>query len=142
MRIIGVVLGTTLLAAAAMAQDPGSGSDTAMATVKQIMLGITIPASDIVWGVDTPEEDADAYWENIEANAMVLAESGALLMTPGRAVDQDDWMSYAQDLIDSSLAAAQSARAHDIDQIFEDGNVIYEACDDCHAKYMPARQGE
>lgn len=140
------VFSVTLLAAcgaehtsAVVAQMP---APELLATTRQVMLGITIPTSDVVFqvGAQAPQNDAD--WEKVEANALALAESGALLTMGSRAVDQKEWLQHCRDLIAAAKSAAGAAREKDVDKVLDAGNTIYEVCDGCHKKYMPARQGE
>jgi hypothetical protein len=60
---------------------------TIVASNKQIMQAITIPSSEVIFGIgDEPPQD-DAGWLAVESAAIALAESGNLMMMPGRAVD-------------------------------------------------------
>ena len=127
---LGLAVGTGAMAA-----------DENHATVKELMLGIVIPASDGVFGVGSQAPKNDMEWEVIEADAMVLAEAGRLLLTEGRAKDNGDWVKDAQMLIDSSLAAAKIIKAKDVDKALDAGNDVYDACDSCHMKYLPERVG-
>jgi hypothetical protein len=113
-----------------------------IATTRQVMLGITIPTSDVVFQVGAKAPETDADWEKVEASALALAESGAMLTVGSRVVDREAWLKHANDLIASAKSAAAAAREHNVDQVLEIGNTIYEVCDGCHAKYMAARQGE
>jgi cytochrome c556 len=119
-----------------------SAAPQAIATTRQIMLGITAPASDVVFQVGVKEPETDAEWEKIQASALSLAESAQLLMTGPRAVDQQEWRKHVEDLITTSKAAAVAAGEKDVDKVLDVGNRIYEVCDGCHRKYMAARQGE
>lgn len=112
-----------------------------IASTKEIMLGITIPASDVVFGAAAETPADDAAWEKIRINALALAESGNLLMIGPRATDRAAWWQFARALTDASITAAKAAQAKNADQISEAGNVIYETCDGCHKIYMAARQG-
>lgn len=112
-----------------------------IASTKEIMLGITIPASDVVFGAAAESPADDAAWEKIRINALALAESGNLLMIGPRAADKAAWWQFAKALTDASIVVAKAAQAKSVDQISEAGNTVYEACDGCHKIYMAARQG-
>jgi hypothetical protein len=114
----------------------------AIANTRQVMLGLTIPASDVVFQVGAAAPTDDAGWEKVQANAAMLAESANLLLTPPRAIDAPEWTGFAKTLIAASKTALQAAQAHDVDKVLEAGNQIYEVCDGCHRKYMAARAGE
>ena len=68
--------------------------------------------------------------------AATLAESGNLLMLPGRAIG-DDWVEYAQGLVSASELALAAARAQDADALFDAGGRIYQVCRACHNQYWP-----
>jgi len=94
-----------------------------------------------LFGVGSKGPQNDMEWEVIEADAMVLAEAGRLLLTEGRAKDNDKWAKDARMLIDTSLAAAKVAREKNVDKVLDAGNAVYEACDSCHTTYLPDRVG-
>lgn len=111
-----------------------------IANNRQIMLGLVIPAADVIWGVGNEAPADDAGWEKVAANALMIAEAGNLMIMGPRRVDDGEWATYSQAMIDSGKAAAQAAANKNLDQVSEAGNSLYEACDGCHQKYMPARQ--
>lgn len=132
---------------ACVKQEPASPevvsvSPQPVASVQQVMLGITIPASDIVFAVAGESPADDAAWTKVQANAAVLAESAAMLMQGSRKLDDGEWSRFSQALYDAARAAANAAAEKNADKVGEAGNAIYETCDGCHQKYMPARQGE
>ena len=59
------------------------------------------------------------------------------MMTP-RAKDGDVWMERSQAMIDTGLAAWKAAEAKNVDQLFTVGGDVYEACSQCHRRYMDA----
>lgn len=143
--LIVVVLGG--LAACSTKQPASSEAEAplaldAIATTKQVMLGITIPTSDVVFQVGAHAPADDTEWEKVQANALSLAESGNLLMMGPRLVDRQDWLKNAQALIATAKVAAQAAQERNVDNVLAAGDQIYEVCDGCHKKYMPARNGE
>lgn len=113
-----------------------------LATTRQLMLGLVIPASDVLFQVgDKPPAD-DAAWDRVVANAVMLAEAGNMLLTGARDLSQPEWTQHARELVARSKVAADAATKHDVDAVLEAGNGVYEVCDACHAKYMPARAVE
>ncbi|MGQ0650253.1 MAG: hypothetical protein ACT4P7_22155 [Gemmatimonadaceae bacterium] len=113
--------------------------------MKQLMNSVLEPAADVYWDAvgsvtdakgtvemapRTPEE-----WDAVRNNAVVLAESGNLLMLPSRAVDDGEWMVLSRALITASRQAISAAEARDRNAVFDAGAVLYEACTACHAKY-------
>ena len=121
---------------------PATPALEAIATTRQVMLGMTIPSSDVIFQVGSAAPKDDAEWEKVQAHAAVLAESANLLMLPPRAVDAAEWTNFSKALIASASVAQQAAQVRDVDKVLEAGNQIYEVCDGCHKKYMAARAGE
>jgi len=140
-RRVGLFFGAAVISAACLAISGAEAANEGHAPVKDLMLGIVIPASDGLFGVGSKGPQNDMEWEVIEADAMVLAEAGRLLLTEGRAKDNDKWAKDARMLIDTSLAAAKVAREKNVDKVLDAGNAVYEACDSCHTTYLPDRVG-
>ncbi len=144
-----MLLASALLFAASLWNVAGrsAGQPPPVASVRQIMDVIVIPASKIVYEaastvstsagtVDTaPKTNED--WKRVAANAAALAEAGALLMVKGRAQPQDAWMKPARAMVDGATRAVAAAQAKDVDALLVGGGVMAEACDSCHAEYLP-----
>jgi hypothetical protein len=112
------------------------------ANAKQVMLGLTIPATDVVWGVAATPPADDAAWDKVAASALMVAESGNLLLTGPRNPQQADWTQMVQEMIKHARAAAAAAEKHDADGVAAAGDELYGACESCHNKYMPAKVAE
>lgn len=67
----------------------------------------------------------------------ILAETGNLLLLPGRAKDNDQWMKNAEALVDAGSAAFKAANSKDANALTHIGDKIDETCETCHAKYLP-----
>src|SRR5688572_13635952 len=111
-----------LLLLAACNSDPAPASHVQappepIATTRQIMLGITAPTSDVVFGVGGKAPETDADWEKVQASALSLAESATLLMSGPRAVDQQEWLKHCNDLISTAKAAAVAAGEKNVDKV-------------------------
>jgi hypothetical protein len=136
LRSLGVI---PVLLLAACNSDPtpaahAPAAPEAIATTRQVMLGITAPTSDVVFQVGAKAPETDAEWEKVQASALSLAESAALLRTGPRAVDQQEWLKHCDDLITTAKAAAAAAGEKNVDKVLDVGNSIYEVCDNCHNK--------
>jgi hypothetical protein len=104
------------------------------------------PNTDVVWnavasvitaaGIEEIRPKTDEQWTAVRNAAMVVAESGNLLMMAPRAKDGDEWMKSAQALIETGNAAVAAAEKKDADQLFTVGGEIYGACTNCHVKYI------
>jgi len=85
--------------------------------------------------------EGEEEWERVWASALALAEYSNLLMMPGRALDQGDWMRLSRELYDVSRKAARIAEDEDPMAVLDVGEEIYNVCTECHAQYVPANVG-
>jgi hypothetical protein len=107
-----------------------------VATVRQVMDAITVPASDAVWQAASEAPANAEEWLVVEHAALALAESGNLLLMEGRAVDRGAWTEEALVLVRAAERAAEAARNRNLDELSSAGDVIYESCLSCHQLYM------
>ena len=117
-----------------------------VASVKQIMEGITGPAADTVFGAVSftvsstgTEEKAPRTaqeWQQVGNSAAALIESGNLLLMGSRAVDQSDWVKMSQMMMEGGKLALRATQAKDAEQVLAAGETINNACDGCHRKYQ------
>ena len=131
---IFVAAPVVFFAGAAMAQAP---TFQPVGTVRQVMLGIVKPTSDLVFKFqfDTPKTDDD--WATLQNNALTLAETGNLLLLPGRAKDNGEWTKHAKALVEAGSQAFKAANSKDAKALEVIGDKIDETCEACHAKYLP-----
>src|SRR5271163_4579580 len=117
MRSLGMCLmaGAGLLAMAAMAQAPTSFQP--VGNMSQLMIDIIYPTSDAIFYVDREPPKNEHEWGLLRAQALMLAESGNLLMMEGRARDQKNWITYSKMLIDIGGTAYKAAQNKDLDGI-------------------------
>ena len=116
-----------------------------MADVQQLMVSIVDPAADILWdsvgtviseeGIDEWFPRTDEEWAVVQNAAVVIMESGNLLMIGDRARDNLAWMRMAEDLVDAGALALEAAESKDPDAVFAVGSDVYAACDRCHNLY-------
>lgn len=151
-RIIAGTLAVLALAGCNQAEEvPPLG------TAQQMMAQEMQPTAEVFWGaVGSASElvdgepvfrewqpETDAEWEEVRASAQHLGELGEVLMTPAYAEGRgDDWVAYAQGLVDVSAEAQQAALAQDPAAIFEVGGTIYSVCSACHRMYPPEQLPE
>lgn len=143
--------GFLLLSAAALAfsscnQAPAAVPFKPAVDVKQLMAGIVDPSADTIWensgtvveagGITERTPKNDEEWTNVRNRAMMVAESGNLLMMAPRARDGGDWMKYSQELIDTATACMKAAEAKDVEKLFATGGALYQACTNCHRNYI------
>jgi len=115
------------------------------ASVKELMVSIVDPAADVLWdsvgtviseeGVVDWSPKTDEEWASVRRSAVVIMESGNLLMMGDRARDNGVWMELSRGMIDAGAAALEAAESRDPDAVFAVGEEIYVACDRCHGLY-------
>ncbi len=128
--VVGVLL---CLASVAPAQQP---TVTPVASVMQLMEAMVIPSSDALFNVGRQAPQNDDEWAAIRNHAIILAESGNLLMIGSRAKDEEAWMRMSQALVDAGAVALKAAEAKNVDAVLEAGNQIIDTCETCHASYL------
>jgi len=135
MRTIGFII----MASAALAQAPAPTPPPyqAVGTMSQLMINIIYPTSDAIFYIDRAVPKTDVEWGALANQALMLGEAGNLLMMPGRARDQGEWMKDAKMLVDAGAAAFRAARAKDVEALRNLNDQLYAACVVCHEMYRP-----
>lgn len=131
MAIAAGVLG---LFTVASAQQVGLRS---VATTADIMTALTAPSSTAVFKAasEPPREAGD--WIAVRAQALMLAESGNLLLIGARVRDEGEWTRLAAAMRDAAEAAVKAAGAKDATALSDAGERVYETCEQCHRQYLP-----
>ena len=122
------------LSAVALAQAP---SFQPVGTVSQLMIDLIYPSSDAIFYIERAPPKNEVEWNAIRAQALLLAESGNLLMMAGRVRDQGNWMKDSKMLIDAGTAAYKAASAKDMTAILALNDQLNAACVTCHEQYRP-----
>jgi hypothetical protein len=143
---IGFVIAGAREARSAGPAAAAAPSTTPVASVKQIMAAITGPAANTVYnsvgtivsaqGVKETAPQNDEEWAALAATAAALAESGNLLLVPGRTIDNGDWVKMTQAFIEKSKLAIKAAEEKSTEGILSAGSEINETCDTCHERYQ------
>jgi hypothetical protein len=135
-------------ATASPAVTPAVPAERTLLSVKDVMRHIVNPAAETYWAHSGEVDDekgandriptTDAAWQiNIDTAAQI-AEAGNLLMMDGRARDPNGpWMKYALALNKAGIAGMTAAKAHDHDKTNDAGSAMYDACFNCHGRYIP-----
>jgi cytochrome c556 len=123
-----------------------------------VWLSVTTVAS--AEGLVETRPKTDEEWARVKAGAITLAEAANLLMIPGRrtarpgeksevpgvelepeemdaliAEDRNKFNEHARALYNAAMLAANAAEKKDADKIFEVGETIELACENCHRTY-------
>jgi hypothetical protein len=133
------------------------------ADLLHLMRGMMYPESNVVFAsqydvgnlplVDQPAispnplTSAFGGWQAVENNALALAESAQLLLTPGRVcsngkpvpVDKPDWVRFTLRMHDTALQAHRAAQTKSTDAMLDATAAIAEACQACHNVYRSDR---
>jgi hypothetical protein len=142
---------TGLLLACSPAEQQAATETTSAYNVSlpmaQLMTMVLEPAADSLWdnagwvesaaGYEELYPTTDEGWQLMKAQAAVVAESGNLLALPGRAMDDDAWMIYAQGMVDAGFLAMDAAERQHQEDFFQAGAQLYSVCRACHQSYNP-----
>jgi len=131
-----------LLGAAVLAQAPKQPAAERpptrnIGTMSDLMVKIIYPASDALFYIESRAPKTDAEWTALEGQALMVAESANLLMLPGRARDQKQWMADAKLMLDAGAAAVKAAKTRNVEAIAGLSEQLMESCTSCHKNYRP-----
>ncbi|HTC62026.1 MAG TPA: hypothetical protein VK709_04230 [Candidatus Saccharimonadales bacterium] len=132
MRTITIMI--LLLASSALADAP---TFQPVGTNLQVMKAMVIPSSDVLFAISANAPKNDKEWTAVQNSALILAESGNLLMMTGRSKDNGEWMKDSKALVDAGNAAFKAANAKDLNKLGDISDDILAACETCHTKYKP-----
>src|ERR1051325_1241660 len=90
-----------------------------VATVKQIMIGITNPAAYVVYeavgtkssakGIEEIAPQTDEEWAKVGSAGAAVVESGNLMLMGSRAIDKGDWVKMTNEMIEQGKKAMKAA---------------------------------
>jgi len=106
-----------------------------VASVTELMQAMIIPASNTIFNLSRDPPTDDEGWDIVRNSAVILAESGTLLMREGRAGDSEVWRATSNALAEAGEAALRAARARDVDGISDAGNLLIDSCEMCHQEH-------
>jgi hypothetical protein len=130
MRTIGLFL--VVMAGMAVAQEP---SFQPVASMGELMIRIIYPTSDALFYIERDPPKTEAQWNVIRNQALMLAESGNLMLLPNRVRDQGDWVKETKVMIDLATTAYREAQAKNMDGILAIDDKLVQSCVVCHAQY-------
>ena len=145
-RCLWIVAPALALAMSACAPEPLPFDE--VADLKQLMISVIEPAAEVYWdsvgiimdieeGTTEIEPRTEEQWLAVRDAAYVVAESGNLMLTPGRLQDGDQWLAMVADFVAVSRTALAAAEAKDPTRVFDAGGEVYLACARCHEAYAP-----
>ena len=129
-----IALAASLMQAASTDKPPTRN----VGSMSDLMVKIIYPTSDALFYIESRTPKTDAEWTALEGQALMLAESANLLMMPGRARDQKQWMADSKLMLDAGAAAVKAAKAKNVEAIAALSDQLMESCTTCHKHYRPA----
>ena len=106
-----------------------------VATTREIHDAMITPSSDALFDGGGEGQKDDAQWLALQNNAIILAESGNLMMMGSRVKDKRGWIRYCQALVDAGSAALKAAKEKDRAALMKAGDQIVLICESCHEPY-------
>src|SRR5262249_12781003 len=107
--------------------------------IKQVMVAGVGPSAEVVFdsvgtivsaeGIQEIAPKNDEEWANVRNHALMLAETGNLLMMPGRAKDHGKWAELSRAMIATCTEAFHAAEAKNAAALLEAGGRMTEVCD-------------
>ena len=86
-------------------------------TLKQVMRGVILPNSDILFSVAQTVPKNDKEWSVVQDSAIAISEAAALISMPGRllsngqkvSLEPVDWVKFTKQLVDAGAASYKAA---------------------------------
>lgn len=126
-----------MIAAALVQAAPVRPPTRSVGTMSELMVKIIYPASDALFYIESRTPKTDTEWTVLEGQALMVAESANLLMMPGRARDQQQWMTDAKLMLDAAAEGYAAAKKRDVEGIVMINERLLESCTSCHRHYRP-----
>lgn len=149
------VLAVVFLSACSEPSAPPPASAPGPATAYNLSLGmkdfmnlVLEPSADVLWDsagwvndIETGYQElyptTDADWDMVRQRAAQIVEAGNALALPGRAPDNDAWLTYANALSAAGAMAMEAAAVRNQEDFFQAGAQMYSVCSACHQTYNP-----
>jgi hypothetical protein len=106
-------------------------------TMSELMVHVIRPASDAVFYITSRTPATEAEWGTLQAQTLMLAESGQLLMLPARARGRTQWLDDARLMLEAGRKAFAAAKAKDVAALDALNDEMYQSCVTCHQHFRP-----
>ncbi len=121
---------------APQASGAAAGNFQTVGTISDVMVSMVYPAANnILLAAYRGGPQDDKEWLSIQRNAVLLAESGNVLLMRAPAGGQSDWAKDAKILVDAGAAAYKAARAKDANALLAVAQPLNATCTSCHKQY-------
>jgi len=118
-------------------QAPAANAGPPIDSMSDLMVSMVYPAANnILLSVYRGGPQNDTDWATIQRNAVLLAESGNVLLTRApNGANQGDWARDARMLVDAGAAVYKAARAKDTATLLTTDQGINASCTTCHKQF-------
>jgi hypothetical protein len=113
---------------------PATGVRT-LANVRELHDLMISPASDAVFEASSNQPLDAKGWTMARNQALMLAESGNLLMVGTRLRDNGNWIKMSRAMVDAAALAASAAEKKDAMALEAATDAITVSCMECHRPY-------
>jgi len=137
MRKLSLVCAVLFVIAVQLEAQDGAPANNlkVVGTMSELMIRVIYPSSDAVFYIATRTPETEVQWGELQGQTLMLAESANLLMMPGHARDQEQWMADAKLMRDAGTAAFKAAKAKDVAALEAVNDQLYQSCTTCHMHY-------
>lgn len=137
LSFVGLLLLALLVSGRFSARAQGTAANVQpVGTMSDVMVSMVYPAANnLLLSIyrGGPQDDKD--WTAAKHNAVLLAESGTVLLARGPAGGQGNWAQDARMLMDAGAAAYKAAGAKDTNAFLAVAQPLNAACTTCHKQY-------
>jgi hypothetical protein len=116
---------------------PTRAEPRVVGTMSELMVHVIRPASDAVFYITSRTPATEAEWGTLQAQTLMLAESGQLLMLPARARGRTQWLDDARLMLEAGRKAFAAAKAKDVAALEALNDEMYQSCVTCHEHFRP-----
>lgn len=118
------------------AQAQTAGNTQAVGTTSDIMVSMVYPAAnDILLSIYRGGPQADKDWVSAKRDAVLLAQSGNVLLARGPVGGEGNWAQDARMLMEVGAATYKAAAAKDINALIAVAQPLNASCTACHKQY-------
>lgn len=119
------------------AREPAAAAPRPIGTMSELMVHLIRPTSDAVFYITSRTPTTEEEWGTLQAQTLLLAESGHLLMMPSRARGRAQWLEDATLMLEAGRKAFVAAKAKDVAALEALNDEMYQSCVVCHQHFRP-----
>ena len=123
--------------AARAARAPAAPAPRPVGTMSELMVHLIRPPSDAVFYITSRTPTTEAEWGTLQAQTLLLAEAGHLLLMPSRARGRAQWVTDATLMLEAGRKAFAAATAKDVAALEALNDELYQSCVMCHQHFRP-----